>query len=274
VVTVALLVLFAFISGVVTIISPCLLPVLPVVLAGGLGGGFRRPLGIVTGFMAGFIMVTLVLSALVHVLGFSQGVLRWVAIVILAGFGVVLAVPRLREALEAISGRALGRGPKVAIFGRKAADGYWAGIPVGLSLGLVWAPCVGPIMASVMTLALGNSVDFLSVLITLSYALGTGLSMLVLMFGGRALLTRFPRLGANSARLQQVFGVVMLAVALMLAFGLERKFQTAALELFPGYGAGINAVEDNDTVRKALEQRGNAEAGFAPALPGAAGSGR
>ena len=92
-----LLMAFAFAAGVVTVLSPCILPVLPVVLSGSVGGGKSRPWGIITGFTLSFTIFTLTLSALVQALGIDPDLLRWLAAGLILAFGVVLVVPVLKD---------------------------------------------------------------------------------------------------------------------------------------------------------------------------------
>ncbi len=137
----------------------------------------------------------------------------------------------------------------------RARNGYWSGTLVGLSLGLVWTPCVGPIMASVISLAVTQHVDGGSVFITLAYTLGTSIPMLAVMVGGRALLTRVPALTRNSVTIQRVFGAVMIFIAVAIGLGWDRQFQAAVLRAFPNYGSGLTAVETTSPVKTALKTR-------------------
>jgi cytochrome c biogenesis protein CcdA/thiol-disulfide isomerase/thioredoxin len=247
---------FAFVSGVITILSPCILPVLPIVLSGGVGGGKARPFGVVAGFVASFTFFTLALTAVVQALGIPPDALRIVAVVLIVVFGLVLLVPRLRDGFERISSRIASRGAAGANRqGAKQRTGFWGGLPVGISLGLIWTPCVGPIMASVITLALTQKVDGGAVFITLAYTLGTAIPMLAVMLGGRALLNRVPVLTRNTAGIQKVFGAVMIMVGVSIGLGWDRKVQTALLRAFPSYGSGLTAVENSGTVRGALQAR-------------------
>jgi len=253
---------FAFLSGVITILSPCILPVLPVVLAGGATGGKARPLGVMAGFVASFAGFTLALTAIVQAFRIPADAMRIVAVVLVGAFGLVMLVPPLRHRFEAIASRIASfvprRAPKpgAAPAGSPPrAAGFAGGVVVGLSLGLVWTPCVGPIMASVTSLALTRRVDGGAVFIALAYALGTSLPMLGVMLGGRALLARVPVFARNGARIQQGFGVLMLAVAVAVGLGWDRRFQAAVLELFPGYGAGLTALERAKPVQRELDAR-------------------
>jgi cytochrome c biogenesis protein CcdA/thiol-disulfide isomerase/thioredoxin len=256
---------FAFVSGLITVLSPCILPVLPVVLTGGAGAGRGRPLGVVLGFAAAFAGFTLALTAVVQSLGISPDLLRYAAVGLIVAFGLVLLVPKLRELFERATARLAGFslagrrfGPRVRRGGATgvppiAGSGFWSGILLGLGLGVVWTPCVGPIMASVASLALTRRLDGGAVAITLAYTLGTSLSMLAIMLGGRTLLSRLP--GLRSAAIQRVFGVLLIAAGLAVGLGWDRRFQGVVLNLLPGYGSGLTAVEDTAGVREALALR-------------------
>ncbi|TFG62736.1 MAG: cytochrome c biogenesis protein DipZ, partial [Spirochaetales bacterium] len=127
--------------------------------------------------------------------------------------------------------------------------------PVGFSLGLVWTPCVGPIMASVISLALTESLDGGAVLITLAYAMGTAIPMFLIMLTGRTLLNRVPFLVKNTGKIQKVFGVLMIVVGIAIALNWDRQVQTALLRIFPKYGTGLTATENIDIVQNALARR-------------------
>lgn len=249
-----LLIGFAFLAGIVTVLSPCILPVLPVILAGTVGGGKARPWGIITGFVLSFSVFLLTLSALVQVLGLSADVLRWLAAGVILAFGLVLVVPVLKDWFSQAMTKLTA--PKSAGLS-KPKSGFWGGLVLGSGLGLVWTPCVGPIMASVTTLALSNSLDAGAVLITFAFALGTALPMIAIMLGGRGLLNRLPLLTQNSGRIQRGFGILMLAAGIALVTGLDRQLQTWVISTFPEYGTGLTSLENNPAVQKELELRQN-----------------
>src|SRR5437867_4582343 len=143
--SVALLIAFAFVAGGATAVSPCVLPVLPVALSAGVTGGRLRPLGVVVGLALSFTFATVALVYVIAALGLPNDLTRKLAIVTLAVFGVLLLVPPLADRVEAwisrvVPGPARGRG-----------DGFGSGMLVGASLGFVYAPCAGPILAGVIT---------------------------------------------------------------------------------------------------------------------------
>lgn len=132
--------------------------------------------------------------------------------------------------------------------------GFLGGIIIGLSLGLLWTPCVGPILASVISLAITGTVTLQAFVITLSYSLGTSIPMFIIMIGGQRLLKSAPWLLSNSARIQKAFGVVMIITAIGIFFNLDRKFQTFILDTFPNYGVGLTKFEDNKNVKQELKK--------------------
>ncbi len=245
-----LLVFFSFIAGFVTILSPCILPILPVVLSGSINGGHKRPIGIVTGFVLSFTLFTLFLSAIVRATGISADILRNISVVIILLFGATLLLPNFQVLMEKLFTRLAssvsGRTPK--------GNGFWSGLLLGVSLGLIWTPCVGPIIASVITLAATSSVNGSAIIITFAYSLGTAIPMFAITYGGRTLLAKVPWLLKNTGNIQKVFGILMILVAIGMFFNLDRKFQNEVLDRFPQYGAGLTKLEDNQAVKNELEK--------------------
>jgi cytochrome c biogenesis protein CcdA/thiol-disulfide isomerase/thioredoxin len=251
-----LLIGFAFLAGIVTVLSPCILPVLPVVLSGGIGGGKARPWGVITGFTASFTVFTLTLSTLVQWLGLDPDVLRWAAAGLILVFGVVLVVPALKDRFMAWTTALVTRSSSVRP--GKPVGGFWSGLVLGLGLGLVWTPCVGPIMASVISLALSQTVDASSVFITLAYTLGTSIPLFLIMAGGRSLLNRVPWFTKHASAIQRGFGALMIVAAVALFSGGDRAFSNWLLATFPQYGSGLTAIENQSAVQAELDKRAKA----------------
>jgi cytochrome c biogenesis protein CcdA/thiol-disulfide isomerase/thioredoxin len=247
-----LLILFAFIAGVVTILSPCILPLLPIILSSTIGGqqtGKSRPFGVVIGFIASFTFFTLFLSTIVQLLGIPADTLRLLSIIIIAGFGFSLLIPQFQIFLE----RLFSKLSPLAARGNTRA-GFGPGLIVGFSLGLLWTPCVGPILASVISLAITGTVTLNAFLITLAYSIGTAIPMFAIMIGGQSLLRKVPWLLANSANIQKAFGVLMILTAFAIFTNADRKFQTYILQQFPQYGSGLTNFEDIKPIREQLNK--------------------
>ena len=150
----ALLIFFSFLAGVVTILSPCILPILPIVLSGGLGGGKARPIGVVFGFIVSFTFFTLALAPIVKATGISADALRNFSILIILGFGLTLLIPQFQQWISKLFSLLSHFAPV-----QNQNDGFFGGTLLGLRIGLIWTPCVGPIIASVITLAAANSIS-------------------------------------------------------------------------------------------------------------------
>lgn len=243
----------AFLGGVVTVLSPCALPLLPILLSGTTSGGWARPWGIVVGFVGGFTAFTLGVTFLVQAFGFPVEVLRWVAGGLVLGFGLVTVVPSLQRRYQSLVSGWVSK-PTSAGWKPPKQSGFGGGVALGLSLGLAWSPCVGPIMATVLTLALSQSVSGTAVALTVTYALGTALPLLGVMVGGRTLLAKVPWLSRHTETIQRVFGVLMMVTGLALLAGWDRDFQSFLLQAFPGYASGLTALEHQSSVLNELDQ--------------------
>ncbi|PIR54949.1 hypothetical protein COU74_04395 [Candidatus Peregrinibacteria bacterium CG10_big_fil_rev_8_21_14_0_10_36_19] len=253
------LIAFAFLAGLVTILSPCILPVLPIILSSSATGSKRHPWGVVLGFLLSFTFFTLFLTTIVRLTGISADALRTFSVIVVFGFGLVLLFPQLLKMFEVVASKVA----NIQIGGGVSEErGFLSGIVIGVSLGLVWTPCVGPILASVITLALTGSVNGSAVLITFAYAFGTAIPMLAILYGGRGLIQKVPSLLNNLSKIQKVFGVLMILTALAINFNYDRKFQTYILEKFPNYGAGLTNFENTDLIRKQLDSMGDKKEAF------------
>src|SRR5204863_8857503 len=201
-----------------TALSPCVLPVLPVVLAAGATGGRRRPLGIVTGLTLSFTFATVVLVYVIDALGLPDDFLRTAAIVVLLAFGITLLVPAASARIEAWLQRLAP--------GARAGDpggGFWSGVVVGGSLGFVYAPCAGPILAGVITVSAAQSFTAGRLAVAFAYGLGSAIVLYALMLGGRRVTRPLAR---RAGRFQFATGVVMVAVAIAMLVNLDMRFQT------------------------------------------------
>src|SRR3954451_23908698 len=243
----ALLILFGFVAGAGTALSPCVLPVLPIALSAGATGGRRRPLGIVVGLALSFTFATVALVYVISALGLPGDLLRKLAIAVLLGFGIVLMVPPLAARIEATMGRFAGR---AGIAGGRG-DGFWSGTAVGASLGLVYAPCAGPILAGGITVSASQSFTAGRLAVALSYGLGSAVVLYLLMLGGRRVVAPLARRGNG---LQVAMGAVMVVVALAMAGNYDVRFQNRIASDLPAFLVNpTEGLEDTASARTALE---------------------
>src|SRR5829696_4688249 len=211
-----ILIAVGFVAGLVTALSPCVLPVLPIVLAGGATG--RRPLAIIAGIVASFTVFTLFAAWLLDLVGLPDDFLRSLAIALLLLMAVSLLVPQVAELLAR----------PLQFLTRRRSGELGGGFFLGASLGLVFVPCAGPVLAAVTVIAAKREVGLDSFLLTLSYAAGAAVPMLAIAFLGARAARVFR---ANALTVRRVSGALVGAAALAIALGVDRELQTA----LPGY---------------------------------------
>jgi cytochrome c biogenesis protein CcdA/thiol-disulfide isomerase/thioredoxin len=222
---VTLLLLFGFVAGAATALSPCVLPVLPVALGAGVTGGRLRPLGVVTGLVLAFTFATVALVYVLAALGLPDDLFRTLAIAVLALAGLTLIVPRAAARVEASLAR-LARRPAPGSRG----EGFGSGVVLGASLGLVYAPCAGPILAGVITVSAAQPFGAERLAVALAYSLGTAVVLYALMRGGRRVSAPLAR---RSGSFQRAIGAVMVAVAVLMAAELDIRFQNEIADSLP-----------------------------------------
>ena len=224
----ALLVFFAFVAGAGTALTPCVLPVLPALLASAGTGGRRRPLGVILGLAATHTVAIVALASVIDGVGLPGATVRWAAVVVLVIFGAMMLVPALAARVEAPLSRLARLGP------RGRGEGFWSGLVVGGGLGFVYAPCAGPILGAVVSVSVTQGTSAELVLVALGYAAGSALVLFALAYGGRRLMERLRRAGRGPG-LQRALGLVMVLTAIAVATDLDVRFQTALADDFPGF---------------------------------------
>jgi cytochrome c biogenesis protein CcdA/thiol-disulfide isomerase/thioredoxin len=245
-----ILLIFAFISGLVTILAPCIWPLLPIVLSSSaIGGNHRRPLGITLGILLSFGILTLTISYLVSAFRFDPEILRYFAVGILLILGGTLIFPPLTRIIESIVSRFAGRVGQ----GGQNRTGFIGGFITGLALGVVWTPCAGPILAAIATLSATRAVNFQIVLVTIVYLIGVGIPLFIFAYAGQKVVTRSRFLNRYTGNIQKIFGVIIIVTAMLIATGYDRVLQAKLLDAVPAYSKFIVDLESNDTVQKQLE---------------------
>ncbi len=227
----------AFLAGLATVAAPCVLPMLPIVVGGSLGPSQRsRPLFITAGFVAAFAGVTVVFSLFSQLAGLSAQGLRNAAVAALVLFGASMLWRTPFDALAARAGGALGA---AAGSGTAPRAGRLGGFMLGLSLGAVWTPCAGPVLGAALTLLATAPEPRHAALLLLCYALGAGLPMLAVAYGGRWVSLRVQLLARHLVAVQRVFGVLVIAVALAMFFQYDVLFTAWLSRFLPSISQGL-----------------------------------
>ncbi len=208
-----MLYVIAFVGGAASVLTPCVFPLLPAILAVS-GGGRRRVLGIVVGLELSFFLIGLVLAGLLSATGLTDNALQWVAAALIAGFGAVLLFPWLDRAFQRRAS---------ALVGNVRAGGggqtFGSGVIAGAPLGIVWAPCAGPILAGITAAAASTQFSARTVATMAFYGLGMLGPLTLVIFGGQR-ITRFLRskLG-DGRRVSIVMGTLLVITAVVIASG-------------------------------------------------------
>lgn len=242
-----ILYLFTFLAGIATVLSPCVLPVLPIILSTGVDKQRFRPLIIILSFVLSFAFFTLTLTYLVQAFGFSANSLRYAAIAIIAFFGLIMIFPSLNSRYSKATSFISDFGSKIQSI--EPATPFLGSVLLGIALGLVWTPCAGPILAVVTTLVATQNVTLDIILLTFLYSLGCGIPMLLIAYGGNKLFSSVSFLKRNSESIKKIFGMLILLTAVALFFHVEVYFQQLAIKYVPTL-----QIENNPHVQQELNK--------------------
>ncbi|MGV7211190.1 cytochrome c biogenesis CcdA family protein [Oxalobacteraceae bacterium A2-2] len=204
----------ALLAGALTIASPCVLPVMPILLGSAVQRQApRRPLFIVAGFIVTFTGIAMLLGAVSSAVHVAQDALRNAAIALLAVSGLLRLWPAPYDWLVA---RLQQYGFGLAL--RTPGEGNGGGFVLGMSLGAVWTPCAGPVLASILVLVVKAQDPAWSALLLALYAIGAAVPMLGIIYGGQAATGKVRAIARHAAGLQRAFGllVVVSAIAMYL----------------------------------------------------------
>ena len=248
-----ILLLFAFISGLVTILAPCIWPLLPIILSATTSGGHKKPLGITLGIITSFALFTLTLSYIVKIIPFDPDILRLFAVVVIGFLGLTLVIPKLTLFLEGWVSRLNNQLPTPGVK-YVQTPGFTSGFITGFSLGIVWSPCAGPILATIATLAATQAVNFSVFLVTIAYVVGIGIPLFIFATLGRNILTQSRLLSPYTGRIQQIFGVIMILTAISIFTGYDRVLQAKLLDSIPAYSNFLYKLEGQSQVKSELEK--------------------
>jgi cytochrome c-type biogenesis protein len=222
----------SFVAGVLSVLSPCVLPLLPIVLGAAAAKQKWGPVALAAGLSVSFVVIGLFVATIGFAIGLDADVFRYVAAVLMLAVGVVLMVPRLQSAF-ALAGGPLANWAHGHL--DDANSGSVAGqFAVGLLLGAVWSPCVGPTLGAASLLA-AQGRDLGQVALTmLVFGLGAAVPLLALGIASREVMMRWrTRLAAAGPRLKMGFGAILVAVGLFALTGLDKRVETALVDASP-----------------------------------------
>src|SRR6478609_2835567 len=259
------LVLIGFLGGLITGISPCILPALPVIFfsgaqtartnqpaetgSGGVATAVKhkrsldetlRPYRVIAGLVLSFSLVTLLGTALLSLLHLPQDAIRWAGLVALTAIGLGLIFPRFEELLE----KPFSRIPQLQMSqGRN-------GFGLGLALGVLYVPCAGPVLAAIVVAGATGAIGLHTVALTISFALGAALPLLFFALAGQRVAERVGTFRRHQRRIRVIGGIVMLVFAVALVFNVPAMLQRA----IPDYTSGL---QDRVVVSHEIQEKLN-----------------
>jgi len=225
----------AFLGGLITSLSPCIVPVLPVILAGGATSTSRwRPYLIIAGLVVSFSLTVLLGVIILSALGLPLSLLHWVGIGLLFVLAASLLIPVIAVWIEKPFNRLGGS--------RYAKRG--GGFVLGLSLGLVFVPCAGPVLGAISAAAANHRINASSLFVTLFYAAGAAIPLLIVAILAQRATIKWSSLRSHLPAVRRVAGVVLAVTTLAIALGGFNYLQTH----IPGYTTAIEDSLENGTV--------------------------
>ncbi len=251
-------VLIGLLGGFLTGISPCILPVLPIIFLGsGVPGADPtsravrwRPFLVVLGLTLSFALFTLLGSLVLSLLNLPDDLIRWIGLAALALIGLSLLIPPLERLLER----------PFALIPQREVNSRRGGLVLGLALGAVFVPCAGPVLAAITVAGATGEIGAGTIALTVSFAIGCAVPLLFFALAGQRVVTRVQAFRRRQRVIRVVSGAVMIALAGALAFNITdvvqryipNYTQTIADGLQSSVGAALSGISGTGTSGDAL----------------------
>jgi cytochrome c biogenesis protein CcdA len=222
----------SFLAGVLSILSPCVLPLLPIILGTAQSEHQMGPVALAAGLALSFTLIGLFVATIGFAMGLDTDVFRAISAFFLIAIGIVLLVPRLQQQFAVAAGPV---GSWVdERFGGFSATSLWGQFGLGVLLGAVWAPCVGPTLGAASILA-AKGEDLGQVAITmLVFGIGAAVPLMVLGFVSREAMMRWRgRLMEAGKGGKMLLGALLLAVGLLIATGADKRLEAFLVDISP-----------------------------------------
>ncbi len=233
--------IFAYLAGLLTLINPCILPVLPIVLVSALNADRRGPMALAAGMSLSFVAFGVLVTAFGSAIGLTQELLTQIGAAMMVAFGLVLVVPAFSQRFElAAAGLSASADRRIDRFGASELRGQFLG---GTLLGAVWSPCIGPTLGGAIALA-SQGQDLVRVtLIMASFAAGVSTLILGLGFSARETIrSRTNRLRRLSESSKPLLGAVFAGIGLMILTGTNHLIDGWLLDILPVWLQDLSVV--------------------------------
>jgi cytochrome c-type biogenesis protein len=226
--------IFALLAGILSTLSPCVLPLLPIILVAAVSEHRLGPVALASGLALSFVTIGMFIATIGYGIGLDASFFRIIAAMMLIGIGVILLVPQLQTQVAAaaapISGWAEDR------FGGIETGGLSGQFALGLLLGAVWSPCVGPTLGAASVLAAQGENLWQVAFVMLAFGVGAALPLLLLGLLSRETLVRWRgRLLEAGKGGKLVLGGLLIVIGLSIVSGLDKRLEAALVEASPAW---------------------------------------
>lgn len=223
----------AILAGFVTLLSPCILPIVPILIGRSLRSHRYGPIALVVGLAISFAGTGILLGLSAQFLAPLSSWIRQIAIGVLLVLGLGSIFPKISHRVFQWIAPPQFQQPAPVVESGSASRQLWLEFLIGTQLGVIWIPCAGPVLGSILTLVAVNQSFAAGFVALLAYALGAGIPMLAVAYGSRGLGQRIRQLNQHTERIQRVAGVLISLAAVSIALGWDRKVQIWLAPLFP-----------------------------------------
>jgi cytochrome c biogenesis protein CcdA len=233
--------LLGYAAGLLTLINPCVLPVLPIVLATAIQADKRGPIALAAGMSLAFVVLGLGVATLGYALGIREEAVARAAAVMMIGFGVILLVPRFSAGFAtATAGVSTRADSQMDVIDRSGLKGQFLG---GMLLGAVWSPCVGPTLGGAIGLASQGDSLWLAGGIMFAFAMGISTIILVLGYGARSVIMKRQALMRKIAdKSRPVMGDVFILVGVVILTNFLRVIEGWMVQNLPAWLIDLSVI--------------------------------
>ena len=245
-----LLLAYTFLAGILTVLSPCIWPILPILFFNSKGKRVKA-FALTTGIVLSFTFLTLLITYVIRFLPFGTATIRILSASLLFIIGFSLVVPAISLKLETFLSRLLSGNVAQSTASKES---FWSSFITGLSLGGLWAPCAGPILATITALTAAQDTSKEVMLLIGFYVLGMSLALFLIALLGGKVFSRLSLISRNLSVIQSMFGLFMMVLSWLMLTGYDTVLQSKILNTVPAISNSITNLESNDIVYKELER--------------------
>ena len=244
----------ALVEGAALALSPCILPILPLILASSTSGNRWRPLQIVSGFIISFTIFALISRQILAATGIQQDTIQFGAFLLLLVFGFVMIIPKLEEMFASLTGSLASKAQSAS--SGQLSEKPWGGFLIGGLIGLVWTPCAGPILAVALLQVIQSQTNLEAVFTIAAFSIGAGIPMLIIGYSGQALVKYVRMLSRHAVLIRRAMGAVIIVFAGLglMGFNIAEWLVTREAEKDIAAASGKMPAKDDATLQNASMQ--------------------